>query len=84
MVLTVNGAEGSVLGAVHAAHERDMSVIALSGRSGGSLAGLLRETDVLICVPHDRAARVREVHALVLNCLSDGIDAQLFGEQEIL
>lgn len=82
MVLTVTGTEGSVLGAVHAAHERDMSVIALSGRSGGMLATLLRETDVLICVPHDRAARVREVHALVLNCLSDGIDAQLFGEQE--
>jgi D-sedoheptulose 7-phosphate isomerase len=26
---------------------------------------------------------VREVHALVLNCLCDGVDAQLFGEQEI-
>ena len=44
---------------------------------------LFDETDVLICVPHDRAARVREVHSLVLNCLCDGMDAQLFGEQEI-
>ena len=47
------------------------------------LAAMLRETDVLISVPHDRAARVREVHALVLHCLSDGVDAQLLGEQEI-
>ena len=44
---------------------------------------MLRETDVLISVPHDRAARVREVHTLVLHCLSDGVDAQLLGEQEI-
>ena len=54
-----------------------------TGRTGGLLADILRETDVLICVPHDRAARVREVHSLVLNCLCDGMDAQLFGEQEI-
>ena len=69
--------------AIHAAHERDMTVVILSGRTGGKLAALVRETDVLISVPHDRAARVREVHALVLHCLCDGVDAQLLGEQEI-
>ena len=83
LALSVSGNDPAVLAAVHAAHERDMTVVALSGRSGGMLATVLRETDVLICVPHDRAARVREVHALVLNCLCDGMDAQLFGEQEI-
>jgi D-sedoheptulose 7-phosphate isomerase len=59
-----------------------MVVVALTGRDAGALAGLLRETDILISVPHERAARVREVHALVLNCLCDGVDSQLFGEQE--
>ena len=59
------------------------TVIVLSGRTGGRLAAVLRETDVLINVPHDRAARVREVHALVLHCISDGVDAQLLGDQEI-
>lgn len=83
LVLSVSGNDPGVVAAVHAAHERDMTVVALSGRSGGMLATVLRETDVLVCVPHDRAARVREVHALVLNCLCDGMDAQLFGEQEI-
>jgi len=71
-----------MLEAVQAAHERDMTVVLLCGRDGGALATLLRETDVQICVPHDRAARVREVHALVLHCLCDGVDAQLLGEQE--
>ena len=83
LVLSVSGNDPCVLEAVEAAHERDMMVVALSGRSGGALAARMRETDVLICVPHERAARVREVHALVLHCLSDGVDAQLLGEQEM-
>ncbi len=61
-----------------------MTVIVLSGRTGGRLAALLRETDVLdhTC-PMTALARVREVHALVLHCISDGVDAQLLGDQEI-
>ncbi len=72
-----------LLEALDAAHERDMMAVVLTGRTGGSLAGRVRETDVLICVPHDRAARVRETHTLVLHCLCDGVDAQLLGEQEM-
>ena len=82
LAVSVQGQDPGVLAAMQAAHERDMTVVLLAGRSGGALAALLRETDVLICVPHDRAARVREVHGLVLHCLCDGVDAQLFGEQE--
>ena len=83
LALSVTGNEANVIAATEAAHERDMTVVILSGRTGGKLAALVRETDVLISVPHDRAARVREVHALVLHCLCDGVDAQLLGEQEI-
>lgn len=83
LVLSVTGNDANLLAAAEAAHERDMTVVVLTGRTGGKLAALLRETDVLISVPHDRPARVREVHALVLHCLSDGVDAQLLGEQEI-
>jgi D-sedoheptulose 7-phosphate isomerase len=55
----------------------------LTGKGGGALAKLLRETDVHVCVPHDRVARIREVQQLVLHCLCDGVDAQLLGEQEL-
>lgn len=84
LVLSVGGNEPNVLAATEAAHERDMAVIALTGQTGGQLAGLMQETDVLISVPHPRAARVREVHALVLHCLCDGVDVQLLGEPENL
>ena len=83
LILSVSGSEANLLAAAEAAHERDMTVLVLTGRTGGKIAALLRETDVSINVPHDRPARVREVHALVLHCLSDGVDAQLLGEQEI-
>ena len=52
--------------------------------AGGKMGAMLAETDVHICVPHTRVARVQEVHLLVLHCLCDGVDAMLLGDQEIL
>jgi D-sedoheptulose 7-phosphate isomerase len=48
------------------------------------MAHVLRDTDVLICVPHQRTARIQEVHILALHCICDAVDAQLFGEQETI
>lgn len=84
LLLSLAGNEAHLLAAAQAAHEREMNVLLLTGRSGGMIGAMLRETDVTISVPHDRAARVREVHALALHCLSDGVDAQLLGEPETL
>lgn len=71
-----------LLAAIEAAHARELTVIALTGRDGGALAAALGETDVHVAVPHDRAVRVQEVHALVLHCICDAIDLQLMGEQD--
>ena len=65
-----------------AAHHKDMAVVVLTGRDGGALADELAETDVLIAVPHERAVRIREGHALALHCLCDAVDLQLMGEQD--
>jgi D-sedoheptulose 7-phosphate isomerase len=82
LALSTSGNSANVLAAIEAAHEREMTVVALTGRGGGKMAGVLRETDVHICVPHERTARIQEVHILVLHCICDGVDAQLLGEQE--
>ena len=82
LALTTSGNSGNVLAAIEAAHEREMIVVALTGKGGGKVTSALRETDVHICVPHDRTARIQEVHLLVLHCLCDGVDTQLLGEQE--
>lgn len=66
---------------VEAAHDQDMAVIAFTG-AAPAWRHALAETDVLLAVAHERAARVREVHLLMLHALVDGIDVQLLGEQD--
>jgi D-sedoheptulose 7-phosphate isomerase len=82
VVLSTSGNSPNILAAVQAAHERDMSVVALTGKGGGAVAGLLRETDVHICVPHERTMRVQEVHILVAHCICDGVDESLLGADD--
>jgi len=82
LALSTSGNSGNILAAIEAAHEREMVVVGLSGRGGGKMAHALRDTDVHICVPHDRTARIQEVHILALHCICDAVDAQLLGEQE--
>jgi D-sedoheptulose 7-phosphate isomerase len=82
LAISTSGNSKNVLAAIEAAHERDLIVVALTGRGGGKIGHVLRETDVHICVPHERTARIQEVHLLVLHCLCDGVDSQLLGEQE--
>ncbi len=82
LALSTSGNSENVLVAIEAAHEREMTVVALTGRGGGKIKQALRETDVHICVPHERTARIQEVHALVIHCICDGVDTQLLGDQE--
>jgi D-sedoheptulose 7-phosphate isomerase len=79
LAISTSGNSPNVIDAIAAAHEREVRVVALTGKSGGKMAGLLREGDVHLCVPADRTARIQEVHLLVLHCLCDGIDCMLLG-----
>jgi len=82
LLIDSEGNHPALLAAVAAAQRKDMTVIALTGRTGGALRHALGETDVLVPVPHDRRVRVLETHLLVLHCLCDAIDLQLLGEQD--
>ena len=82
LALSTSGNSANVLKAIEAAHERDMVVVGLTGRGGGKMGQLLRDTDVYICVPHERTARIQEVHSLALHCICDAVDAQLLGDPE--
>jgi len=79
LAISTSGNSPSVLAAMRAARELGMHSVALTGRGGGKMAGLLGPGDVHVCVPHDRTLRIQEVHLLTLHCLCDGIDFQLFG-----
>ncbi len=80
VAISTSGNSANVLAAVLAAHERDLAVVALTGRGGGRIGAALHDTDIHLCVPHDRTARIQEVHLLIIHCLCDGIDASLLGD----
>jgi len=82
LAISTSGNSGNVIAAIHAAHEHDMRVVALTGRDGGSIGQLLREDDIHICVPAQRTARIQETHLLAIHCLCDGIDCLLLGVEE--
>jgi D-sedoheptulose 7-phosphate isomerase len=83
LVLVSDGMDTQVLTAwVQSAHERDISVVAVTGPVSAAWAKILAETDVHVAVAQEPLTRVREVQCLVLHCLCDAIDVQLLGEQE--
>lgn len=85
LAISTSGNSANVMEAIRAAHDRDMNVVALTGRNGGKMAELLGDGDVHLCVPEfatTRTARIQEVHLLVLHCLCDGIDHLLLGDSQ--
>lgn len=81
LAISTSGQSGNVLAAVRAAQQRDMRIIALTGRDGGALTQQLGDDAVAIIVPSDSTARIQEVHLLVIHCLCDLIDRQLLGQE---
>lgn len=77
--LSINGTASNMTAAVEAAMDRQMQVIAMTGRDGGDVAARLRANDIEIRTPAVRAARILENHRLVIHCLCDLIDLQLMG-----
>ena len=83
LAISTSGNSANVLEAINASHEREMIIVALTGKDGGSIARLLKEQDTEIRIPSNRTARIQEVHLLVIHCLCDFIDTQLFGGDDI-
>jgi D-sedoheptulose 7-phosphate isomerase len=79
LAISTSGNSRNVITAMQAAHEAQMSVVALTGRSGGKMAEMLQPSDIHICVPAQSTARIQEVHLLTLHCLCDAIDCLLLG-----
>ncbi len=82
LAISTSGMSSNVIQAIKAAHDREMRVVALTGKDGGDMCALLQPDDIEIRVPSDVTARIQEVHLLAIHCLCDLIDWQLFGPLE--
>jgi D-sedoheptulose 7-phosphate isomerase len=81
LAISTSGNSPNVVRAIEAAHDRQMLVVALTGKDGGRMAAVLAASDIELRVPAERTARIQEVHLLVIHCLCDLIDRNLFGEE---
>ena len=79
--ISTSGNSKNVIAAIRAAQEKGLRIVAMTGRNGGHIAGILKSDDVLLNVESPVTARIQEVHLLILHCLCDAIDNLLFGEQ---
>lgn len=80
--ISTSGNSANVIQGIQAAHDREMVIVALTGRDGGKIAPLLSGDDVELRVPAESTARIQEVHLLIIHALCDYIDRQLFGDAE--
>ena len=79
LAISTSGNSANIIAAIEAAHERDMCVVALTGKDGGQIAHILQDQDILLNVAHQRTARIQEIHILLIHAICDGIDQLLMG-----
>ena len=80
LAISTSGKSHNVIHAIDAAHDINMLVIALTGKDGGEIRGMLNNNDFEICVPTKSTARIQEVHIMIIHSLCDLIDLQLLGQ----
>lgn len=75
LCISTSGNSANVLHAADAARARDMTVIGLTGRTGGRLA---EKCDIAICVPADATEEVQELHLPVYHALCAAAEEHFF------
>ncbi len=81
LAFSTSGESHNIIHAIDAAHDRDMSVVALTGREGGQIADMMKQNDFEIRVPSWSTARIQEVHIMIIHSLCDLIDRHLLGQE---
>ena len=80
LAISTSGNSANVVAAIDAARDREMRIVALTGKGGGRVGAMLTALDVELRVPHERTARIQECHLLMIHCLCDAIDNTLLGD----
>lgn len=84
LAISTSGNSANILSAIKAAHDRQMNIVALTGYDGGKIPGILQGDDIEIRIPAHDTARIQETHLLIIHCICDVVDFQLFGHGEIV
>ncbi|HDZ10431.1 SIS domain-containing protein [Pseudohongiella sp.] len=80
-VMAAGKSSANLREAITAAYDRDIAVILLSSEESSNLAEMLQADDIEIRVPARVTYRSQEIHLVLLHCLCDLIDIEIFGEE---
>ena len=80
LAISTSGRSHNIIHAIDAAHDINMTIVALTGKDGGEIRNQLKTDDFEICVPTESTARIQEVHIMIIHSLCDLIDLQLLGQ----
>ena len=78
IAISTSGNSSNVIKAIHQAKALGMTVIGLTGQSGGAMKPLC---DICFCVPSNSTPRIQEGHLLIEHSLCACIEEELFGQQ---
>ena len=71
VAISTSGGSANVIEAVREAVSRGLHTVALTGRDGGALGGMVQ---VHINVPHDTTCRIQEVHMTLLHAICEIVE----------
>lgn len=78
LAISTSGNSPNILKAIAAAKTAGLTVIGLTGRTGGKM----REAcDICLCAPSDATPRIQECHLVIEHALCAGIEQALFSAQ---
>lgn len=75
MALSTSGNSKNIINAIHAAKNKNMKAIGLTGQSGGKMKDIC---DILIHVPSDITPRIQEAHILIGHIICEIVEERLF------
>lgn len=76
IAISTSGNSPNVVRAASTAKELELTVVAMTGRSGGKLA---RYADFLLNVPSEDTGRIQESHIVFIHAISEHVEYALFG-----
>lgn len=79
LAISTTGKSANMVQAIQAAHDREMTILAITGKDGGDVARLLYPEDMEIRVNSQSTPRIHELHLSIIHMFCDLIDGQLFG-----
>ena len=80
LVISTSGNSKNIIKAIDVAKKKHMGIIGLTGKNGGEVELLLNShSDVNICVPIHRTARIQETHLVIIHTICDAVDKIMFG-----